>query len=187
VALPDPRATAAVRSRPALPLVAGTICALAIAAVGVTYATHGDPPTASGAPTTLRGPVATPPAPAPGPPPANVEPPSPGPDDPPAHPVAAPVARQAPRDPDAPDGPGPRKRPVHKIVRGVGPITPQGPQTLPERTVEVHRGNHADPPRRGDHTSSGAPLEDTVDLDTKPTRSGAPRATAASPKDPSSP
>jgi len=186
VVIPDPRTTASVRRRPVLPLVAGTLCALAIAAVGVTYATRGDPPAGDAAPAMLREPIATPPAPAPGPPPASVEPPSPGPDDPPAHP--APVVRPAPPAPDAPDGPGPRKRPVHKIVRGVGPITPQGPRILPERTVEVHRGNHADPPRRGDHTSSGAPLEDTVDLDTKSTRGGgAPRATPPSPKDPRSP
>jgi predicted Ser/Thr protein kinase len=196
VALRDPRTTAAVRRRPALPLVAGAICALAIAAVGVTYATHGDPPAGDAAPATPRKPIAAPPAPAPGPPPAIAAPPAPapgpppasvaplapGPDDPPAHPAAV-----VPPAPDAPDGPGPRKRPVHKIARGVGPITPQGPRTLPERTVEVHRGNHADLPRRGDHTSSGAPLEDTVDLDTKPTRGGAPRATPPSPKDPSSP
>jgi len=43
-ALPDARTTAAVRRRSALPLAAGALCALAIAAVGVTYATHGDPP-----------------------------------------------------------------------------------------------------------------------------------------------
>jgi hypothetical protein len=70
----------------------------------------------------------------------------------------------------------------------VGPITPAAPGTLPGRTVEVHRDTHADPPRRGDHTSSGAPLEDTVDLDPKSTHGGgAPRASSSSPKDPGSP
>jgi serine/threonine-protein kinase len=203
LALPDPRTTAAVGRRSALPLVAGVICVLAIAAVGVTYATQGDLP-AGNAPAALRRPI-TQPAPAP-----HVEPPAPVPAAPPAPtpvpaapPAPAPVVPATPpappavvpqQTPPAPDPPAaadpqaPRKRPVHKIIRGVGPITPTGPRTLPERTVEVHRGNHADPPRRGDHTSSGAPLEDTVDLDTKPTHgAGAPRATPHSPKDPSSP
>ncbi len=200
-ALPDARTTAAVRRRSALPLAAGALCALAIAAVGVTYATHGDPPAGNAAAAPRVQPIAAP-APTPGPP-ASVEPPAPVPD-PPAHPdrvadrvadpVAdppgppAPVVREAPPAPDAPDGHGPRKRTGHKIVRGVGPITPQGSRILPERTLGVHRGSHADPPRRGDHTPSGAPLEDTVDLDTKPTHGGgAPRATPSSPKDPSSP
>ena len=190
-ALPDARTTAAVRRRSGLPLVAGTLCVLVIATVGVTYATHGDPPAGNAAPAMLVKPIATP-APAPAPPPANVEPPAPV-ADPPAPPTAvpdppgppAPVAREAP---PAPDAHGPRKRTGHKIVRGVGPITPPAPRILPERTVGVHRGSHADPPRRGDHTPSGAPLEDTVDLDTKPTHGGgAPRATPSSPKDPSSP
>jgi serine/threonine-protein kinase len=192
VALPGARTTAAVRQRSALPLVAGTICALAIVAVGVLYATHDDPPAGTAAPSMLVKPIMTP-ARAPAPP-ANVEPPAPvaDPPEPPA-PVAdppeqeAPVVREAPPAPDAPDGHGPRKRTGHKIVRGVGPITPPGPRILPERTLGVHRGSHADPPRRGDHTPSGAPLEDTVDLDTKPTHGGAPRATPSSPKDPSSP
>jgi len=192
--LPDARTTAAVRRRSALPLVAGAACALAIAAAGVTYATHGAPPAGDAAPALLQKSIA-PPTPAPAPPPANVEPPAPVPappappapvTDPPGPP--APVAREAPPAPDAPDGHGPRKRTGHKIVRGVGPITPQGPRILPERTLGVHRGSHADPPRRGDHTPSGAPLEDTVDLDTKPTHGGgAPRAPPSSPKDPSSP
>jgi hypothetical protein len=191
--MPDARTTAAVRRRSALPLAAGAICALAIAAVGVTYATHGDPPAGNAAPAPRLQPIAAP-APAPGPP-TSVEPPAPVPDPPaPADPVAdppgppAPVVREAPPAPDAPDGHGPRKRTGHKIVRGVGPITPQGPRILPERTLGVHRGSHADPPRRGDHTPSGAPLEDTVDIDTKPTHGGgAPRATPSSPKDPRSP
>jgi eukaryotic-like serine/threonine-protein kinase len=193
-ALPDARTTARVRRRSALPVTAGAICALAFAAVGVTYATHGDPAAGNAAPATLVKPIAAP-APAPAPSPARVEPPAPVPD-PPAPPAPvpdppgppAPVVRDAPPAPDAPDGHGPRKRTGHKIVRGVGPITPQGPRILPERTLGVHRGSHADPPRRGDHTPSGAPLEDTVDLDTKPSHSGgAPRATPSSPKDPSSP
>jgi hypothetical protein len=183
LALPDPRTTAAVNRRSALPLIAGVICVLAIGAVVVTYATQGDLPVRN-APAALPRPI-PPPDPAP-----HVAPPAPVPADPPA-PVPAAVPPQTPPVPDPPassDPQGPRKRPVHKIVRGVGPITPAGPRTLPERTVEVHRGNHADPPRRGDHTSSGAPLEDTVDLDTKPTHgAGAPRATPHSPKDPSSP
>jgi len=192
-ALPDPRTTAAVRRRSALPLAAGTVCALAIAAVGVLYVTQGDPPAGNAAPTTLLKSIAAP-APAPAPPPVNVEPPAPVPA-PPAPPAPVvdppgppgPVAREAPPAPDAPDAPGPRKRAGHKIGRGVAPITPQGPRALPERTVGVHRGNHADPPRRGDHTPSGAPLEDTVDFDTKTNRGGAPRASPPSPKDPGSP
>jgi serine/threonine-protein kinase len=195
-ALPDPRTTAAVRRRSALPLAAGTVCALAIAAVGVLYVTQGDPPAGNAAPTTLLKSIAAP-APAPAPPPVNVEPPAPVPAPPtPRAPVVdppgppGPVAREAPPAPDAPDAPdghGPRKRAGHKIGRGVAPITPQGPRALPERTVGVHRGNHADPPRRGDHTPSGAPLEDTVDFDTKTNRGGAPRASPPSPKDPGSP
>jgi hypothetical protein len=205
IELPDPRTTAAVRRRSALPLTAGTVCALAIAAVGVLYATQGDPPVGNDAPTTLLKSMAAPdpapappanlepPAPAPAPP-ANLEPPAPVPAPAPPAPVAdppgppAPVAHEAPPAPDAPDGHGPRKRTGHKIGRGVAPITPQGPRILPERTVGVHRGSHADPPRRGDHTPSGAPLEDTIDFDTKPTRGGgAPRASPSSPKDPGSP
>lgn len=103
-------------------------------------------------------------------------------------------AQQTPPASAPPDSHGPRKRPVHQIVHGVGPITPSGPRILPERTIEVHRDSHADLPRRGDHTPSGALLEDTVDLDTHPTHgAGAPRATPPtpptppSPKDPSSP
>jgi hypothetical protein len=192
-ALPDPRTTASVRRRSALPVTAGALCALAIAAVGVTYATQGDPPAGNAAPARLVAPIAAP-APAPAPPPASVEPPAPVPD-PPAPPAPvpdppgppAPAVREAPPAPDAPDGHGPRKRTGHKIVRGVGPITPQGPRTLPERTLGVQRGSHADPRRTGGHTSSGVPLEDKVDLDTKPPHGGAPRATPSSPKDPSSP
>jgi serine/threonine-protein kinase len=228
-ALPDPRTTAAVPSRSALPLLAGTICVLAVAAVGVVYATHGDPAPGSLAPASWLKPIAAPPPPAPAPPPpapapavsppappaptpappppANVEPPAPTPAPPPPAnvqppapvstdppvppaPVVSPPTPPGPATPPAPpDGHGPRKHPVHKIVRGVGPITPPGARTLPERTVEVHRGSRAAaPPRTGDHTPGGAPLEDTVDLDTKPTHGGgAPRATSPPPKDPSSP
>jgi hypothetical protein len=188
LAVPDARTTAQVRRRSALPLVAGVICVLAVGAVGVTYATQGDPP-AGTAPAALPRPILPPPPPPPAPA-RHAEPPAPVPADPPEPPAVVPPPSPSPapaQDAPAPDPHG-RKRPGHKIVHGVGPITPAGPRILPERTVEVHRGNHADPPRRGDHTSSGAPLEDTIDFDTKPTPGGgAPRASPHSPKDPSSP
>src|SRR5262249_39147766 len=129
-------------------------------------------------------PVPDPPA-----PPANVAPPTPVPD-PPAPPDAG-VSQTppAPDPPAPPDGHGSRKRPVHKIGRGVGPLTPPGTRIWPERPVEVHRGSGAAaPPRTGDHSPGGAPLKDTVDIDSKPTHGGrAPRATPPPTKAPSPP
>jgi hypothetical protein len=40
---------------------------------------------------------------------------------------------------------------------------------LPERPTRVHRGARGvDLPGQGEHTAGGAPIEDTVDIDTKP-------------------
>ncbi|HEX3766089.1 MAG TPA: protein kinase [Kofleriaceae bacterium] len=196
VPLPDPRTTVRVPRRSALPLVAGVVCGIAIAAAGVIYATQGEP--AASAPASLIKPA--PPAPAatnpsapaatnPAPPaPPSVAPAAPG-------PATSPAA--APDPPAAPDGQAPRKHPAHKIARGVGSITPPAGRILPEQSVEVHRGNRQpDPPSTGDHSPGGAPLEDTVDLDRKSTPRGSaprapplspPRSPPPSPKDPRSP
>jgi len=192
-----PPDTAVVARRSALPLVAGAICVLAIAAVGVTYATHGDPSVGALSPASLVKPVAAPPvpapavpAPAPAPAPAVVEPPAPPPVAAPA-PVAAPSEAPVPPAerpaPPAPDGSGGRKRPGRRTGAGVGSITSPAGRGLPQHTIEVHRGSReVDRPRSGDHTPQGAPMEDIVDI--KPTRGGGVhRAPPPTTKDSSSP
>src|SRR4051812_44583253 len=64
LAVLDARTTAQVRRRSPLPLVAGVICVLAVGAVGVPYATQGDP-AAGTAPAALPRPSLSPPPPAP--------------------------------------------------------------------------------------------------------------------------
>ena len=194
--------TAQIARRSSLPRIAGAIALLAIAAAGAMYATReasrSDEPRA---PT-----VAPPPAPAPPIEPTHAV-------DVPAHATDSPVhASDAANPPESPttraaDEPGPtsptpsetpappqpatpvapaRRRPTRKPDGGVGSITAPGAHVLPERTVEVHRGTRkVDPPKTGDHTSQGAPIEDTVDLDTKP--GGARRPPPSPPKDRSPP
>ena len=187
-------------------MLVGAICALVVSAAVVIYSTRGDPASLTAPIAAQPVPAVAAPAPAPAPAPTvadpelapvHAAPPAPVPAArPPAVAADPPVAGEPapappePRTPPAPpDGRGPGKRPARNLVRGVGSITPPGARILPERTIEVHRGSRdADHPRTGDHTPSGAPLEDTVDIDTKTTHGGgAHRATSPPRKDAGSP
>jgi hypothetical protein len=65
--------------------------------------------------------------------------------------------------------PGPHKPARGKTGPGVGAITPSTEVHLPDPPPRVHRGAHgALPPKQGEHTADGTPIEDTVDIDPKP-------------------
>jgi eukaryotic-like serine/threonine-protein kinase len=174
--------TAQIPRRSSLPRIAGAIALLAVAAAGAMYATR-----EASRPDEPRTPTVAP-QPAPPRPPVEathaVDLPTRAADEPePTSPT--PSETPAPPQPATPVAPA-RRRPTRKPDGGVGSITAPGGHVLPERTIEVHRGTRkVEPPKIGDHTSQGAPIEDTVDLDTKP--GGAHRPPPSPPKDRSPP
>ena len=96
-------------------------------------------------------------------------------------PVVAPAAAPPASSAGKPGKPG---RPGRSRTKpGVGTITGPVDVRLQDPTLERHR---VDPPKSGEHTAGGAPMENSVDLDPKPARRGAPSPSSppSSPKDP---
>jgi len=174
--LDDTAAVTAPRRRLAIPLVAGALGVLALAVLGIGYATSD-----SGAPVSAPAPIS---APAPQAPPAPVSAPAAA--LPPAAPATGPAAAAPPVS--APAAPPERRAPgSHRPARprgkpSVGAITPPVDVHLQDPAIERHR---VDPPTPGEHTAGGAPMENNIDIDPRPARrDGAP---SPAPKDHRSP
>jgi eukaryotic-like serine/threonine-protein kinase len=206
--------------RSAIPIVAGVITVLAVAVGGLAYLTlrgGDDAPPPLGSVTPANGvtpatppplPQATPPAPiAPAATPGLTA--TPATHDQPAMPGTSdqPGMPSKPDKPDKPDKPGrhvPRGAPAGHVAThsapptdapGSGPVTrPQPDSALPDRAIEVIRDiRQVDPPKQGEHTANGSPIESTLETDRKPPKPVAAEApktvlpSSESPKDPSQP
>jgi serine/threonine protein kinase len=206
--------------RSAIPIIAGVITVLAVAGGGLTYAMlrgGRDAPTPGGSlstPAPVASPATTPPLTPPQVRPAAPAVPAGMPDRPatPAAPVT-PSGTDGTGKPSVARTPGTPGRPGRSVPRGVpaggvatkptaptdtpgsGPVTrPASDTALPDRAIEVIRDiRQVDPPKPGEHTPDGSPMESTLDSGKKPPKPAAadpPRnilPSADPPKDPSPP
>jgi len=204
--------------RSAIPIVAGAITVLAIAGAGLAYAMlrgGGAPPAAPAPldPAVGSAHVATPNPPPTSTPPASNPPPTPHPPTPGTQPQPATSAEvpdlATPKPHDRPARPGhrvapgaPGAHPGGAATRPAGPgETSSGPVTRPDSgdaapdkpSGAVRDIRQVDPPKPGEHTTEGSPIETTLDTGKKPPKPPAPEApknglpSPEPPKDPTPP